>query len=148
MHICVIRPQWHDDVIEWTHFPRYWPFMRGIHRSPVNSPHKDQRRRAFMFSLICAWTNGLITNRDADNLRRHLAHYDITVTDLQTCIGLHSDQWSIDNWDCMTFAANLISNAITKHLMDFSVSSNVALHANNDVSNHRKFDGLFNSLFG
>ena len=25
----------HDDVIEWKHFPRYWPFVRGIHRSPV-----------------------------------------------------------------------------------------------------------------
>ena len=23
----------HDDVIEWNHFPRYWPFVRGIHRS-------------------------------------------------------------------------------------------------------------------
>ena len=22
--------------------PRYWPFVRGIHRSPVNSPHKGQ----------------------------------------------------------------------------------------------------------
>ena len=29
----------HDDVIEWKHFLRYWPFVRGIHRSPVNSPH-------------------------------------------------------------------------------------------------------------
>ena len=33
---------WHDDVIKWKHFPRYWPFARGIHRSPVNSPRKDQ----------------------------------------------------------------------------------------------------------
>ena len=32
----------HDDVIKWKHFPRYWPFVRGIHRSPVNSPHKGQ----------------------------------------------------------------------------------------------------------
>ena len=32
----------HDDVIKWKHFPRYWPFGRGIHRSPVNSPHRDQ----------------------------------------------------------------------------------------------------------
>ena len=23
----------HDDVIKWKHFPRHWPFMRGIHRS-------------------------------------------------------------------------------------------------------------------
>ena len=44
----------HDDVIKWKHFPRYWPFMRGIHRSPVNSPHKGQWRGAFTFSLICA----------------------------------------------------------------------------------------------
>ena len=36
-------PQWstcHDDVIKWRHFPRYWPFVRGIQRPPVNSPHK------------------------------------------------------------------------------------------------------------
>ena len=32
----------HDDVIQWKKFLRYWPFVRGIHRSPVDSPHKDQ----------------------------------------------------------------------------------------------------------
>ena len=32
----------HDDVIKWKHFLRYWPFVRGIHRSLVNSPHKGQ----------------------------------------------------------------------------------------------------------
>ena len=45
----------HDDVIQWKYFPRDWPFVRGIHRSPVNSPHKGQWRRALMFSLICVW---------------------------------------------------------------------------------------------
>ena len=44
----------HDDVIKWKLFPRYWPFVRGIHRSPANSPHKGQRRVTLMFSLICA----------------------------------------------------------------------------------------------
>ena len=44
----------HDDVIKWKHFPRYWPFVRGIHRSPVNSRHKEKWRGALMFSLICA----------------------------------------------------------------------------------------------
>ena len=57
---------WHsDDVIKWKHFSRYWPFVRGIHRSPVNSPHKGQWRGALMFSLICAWTNGWANNREA-----------------------------------------------------------------------------------
>ena len=43
------------DVIKWKHFPRYWPFVRGIHRWPVNSPHKGKWCGALMFSLICAW---------------------------------------------------------------------------------------------
>ena len=45
----------HDDVIKWKHFPRNWPFVRGIHRSPVNYPNKAQWRVALMLSLICAW---------------------------------------------------------------------------------------------
>ena len=49
-----IRRLFHDDVIKWKRFPRYWPFVREIHRSRVNSPHKSQRRGALMFSLICA----------------------------------------------------------------------------------------------
>ena len=32
--------------------------LRGIHQSPVNSPHKGREwRRALIFSLICAWMN-------------------------------------------------------------------------------------------
>ena len=60
-------------------FPRYWPFVRGIHRSPVNSPHKGQWRRSMMFSLICAWMNDWVNNREAGDLRRHRAHYDVIV---------------------------------------------------------------------
>ena len=40
----------HDDVIKWKHFPRYWPFVRGIHRRPVNSHRNGQWRGALMFS--------------------------------------------------------------------------------------------------
>ena len=69
----------HDDVIKWKHFPRYWPFERGIHRTPVNSPHKGQWRGVLMFTLICAWINGWVNNREAGDLRRHRAHYDVTV---------------------------------------------------------------------
>ena len=72
----------HDDVVKWKHFPHYWPFVRGIHRSPVNSPHKGQWRGALMFSLICAWINGSVNNREAGDLRRHHVHYDVTVMNL------------------------------------------------------------------
>ena len=74
-----IRWNWHDDVIKWKHFPRYWPFVRGIHRSPVNSPHKGQWRGALMFSLICVWINGSVNNREAGDLRCYGAHYDVIV---------------------------------------------------------------------
>ena len=43
------------------------------HRSPVNSPHKGQWTRALMFSLIWAWINGWVNNREAGDLRRHYA---------------------------------------------------------------------------
>ena len=69
----------HDDVIKWRHFPRYWSFVRGIHRSPVNSPHKGQWREVLMFSLVCVWINDWVNNREAGDLRRHRAQYDVIV---------------------------------------------------------------------
>ena len=69
----------HDDVIKWKHFPRNWPFVRGIHRSSVNSLRKGQWRGALMFSLICVWINDWVNNREAGDLRRYLAHYDVIV---------------------------------------------------------------------
>ena len=36
-------------------------------------------RGAFMFSLICAWLKGWVNNREAGDLRRHQAHYDVIV---------------------------------------------------------------------
>ena len=47
---------------------------------PVDSPHKGQWRGDLMFSLMCTWKkNGWASNRDADDLRRHGAHCDVTV---------------------------------------------------------------------
>ena len=69
----------HDDVIKWKHFSRNWPFVWGIHRSPVNSPHKGQWREALIFSLNCVWTNGWVNNREAGDLRRYRAHCDVIV---------------------------------------------------------------------
>ena len=83
----------HDDVIKWKHSPRYWPFVRGIHRSPVNSPHKDQWRGASMFPLICAWINGCVYNGGAGNLRRHRTHYNVTAMMLFQVPALTARSW-------------------------------------------------------
>ena len=50
----------------------------GIHRSPVNSPHKGQWRGALVFSLICVWIDGWVNNPETVDLRRHRANYDVT----------------------------------------------------------------------
>ena len=106
-------PSNHDDVIKWKHFPRYWPFVRGIHRSPVNSPHKGQWRGALMFSLICVWINGWVNNRKAGDLRRYRSHYDVTVMQRQWsgCKGFWlNDQCQMQlffNWVVRHFIWNL-----------------------------------------
>ena len=84
-----------DDVIKWEHFPRYWPFVRGIHRYPVNSSHTGQWRGALMFSVICAWINAWVNNRDAADLRRYRAHYDVTVMLLVYFTGAGSTLWLV-----------------------------------------------------
>ena len=79
----------HDDVMKWKHFPRYWPFVRGIHRSPANFLQKGQWRGALMFSLICAWINGWVNTRKAGDLRRHHPHYVITLMNNPTHLWWH-----------------------------------------------------------
>ena len=63
--------------------------MRGIHRSPVNSPHRGQWRGALMFSLICTWTNGSANNLDARDLRRHCSSLHCNVF----CTCPHGSVW-------------------------------------------------------
>ena len=81
-YMCHGTDSVHHDVIKWKHFPRYWPFVRVIHRWPVNSSHKGQWHGSSMFSLICAWIIGWVNNCEAGELRRHRAHYDVIVMTL------------------------------------------------------------------
>ena len=71
----------HDDVIKWKHFPRYWPFVRGIHWSRwiPRTKASDAELWALMFSLIYVWINGWVNNSEADDLRRYRGHYDVNV---------------------------------------------------------------------
>ena len=49
----------HHDVIKWKHVPRYWPFVHGIHWSPVNSPHKGQWCGAhYNVTVTTTWQHG------------------------------------------------------------------------------------------
>ena len=108
--------QVHDDVIKWKHFLRYWPFARGIHRAPVNSPHKGHWRGALMFSLICAWINGWVNTGEAGDLRCHRAHYDVIAMSKsmqlvwQSCTHLKS---TVDHPQIAGFVLNYIYSNTT-----------------------------------
>ena len=46
---------------------------------PGAFPYKGQWRGALMLSLTCAWRKGWVNNRDAADLGRYRAHYDVTI---------------------------------------------------------------------
>ena len=77
----------------------YWPFVRGVHRL--------QWRGALMFSFICAWTNGWANNGDAGDLRRHCAHYDVTVMKKKSkqikFVSVSDACWWVTRVKCMTW---------------------------------------------
>ena len=85
----------HLAVSWWRHqmetFSALLVICMGIHRSPVNSPHKGQWHGALMFSLICTRINGWVNTGEAGDLRRYRAHYDVTV--MCTCIACVTIQY-------------------------------------------------------
>ena len=58
---------YHDDVIKWNNFPRYWPFVRGIHRTKAS----DAELWWFLDLRLNKWLS--------EQSRHHRTHYDVTV---------------------------------------------------------------------
>ena len=73
----------------WRHqmetFPRYWPFVFTVHRWIPRTKASDAELCCFLWSVpwICGWAN----NREAGDLRRQRAHYDVIVMGSGTCRG-------------------------------------------------------------
>ena len=70
----------------WDYPGTWWRHQMGTFSASLaicagNSPVTE----ISMFSLICAWMNGWVNNREAGDLRRHCAHYDVTVMIISYC---------------------------------------------------------------
>ena len=91
--LVVLAPIWSqlETMMTSSYGNIFWPFVVGIHWSAVNSPHKGQCHGALMFSLIYAWTNVWVNNREYGDLKRHRAHYDVTVMQNGCKIVIHGD---------------------------------------------------------
>ena len=59
-NVCIGK---HDDVVKWKQFLCYCPFVSGIQRSPVDSPHKGHWHGALTFSLIPVRLNKRLSKR-------------------------------------------------------------------------------------
>ena len=93
LHWVIITPWWRHQMETFSTLLAIWT---GNHRSPVNSPHKGQWRGALMFSLICVWINGWVNNREAGNLRRYRAHYDVIVMTAVPVTTMLLTPWILD----------------------------------------------------
>ena len=72
---CIEKPKWlHHSNAWWRHQMEAFSALLAI-----CAPHKGQWRGALVFTLICVWINGWVNNREAGDLRRNHAHYDVTV---------------------------------------------------------------------
>ena len=95
----------------WRHqmetFPRYRPFLWGIHRNTGEFSSQRPVTQSFDFSLIYAWRNAWVNNLDASDLRRHCAHYDVTVMEicstLYKCVHYKFKEhtWRVWFWVCV-----------------------------------------------
>ena len=57
--LCFVMVRLCHRVIKWKYFPYYWPFVIGIHRSPVDSHHQGPVIWNFHVSLMFICTNYL-----------------------------------------------------------------------------------------
>ena len=103
------------------------------HRSPVNSPHKGQRSRALMVSLICAQINSWVNNRGAGDLRRHRAHYDAIVM-------IQEPHWAqlLKFWIYFVYLCNITPTGV------LSMKMNMWLDAINFLYNITPYRTVFN----
>ena len=146
-------------------FSALLPFVPGIHRSPVNSPHKGQYRGALAFSLICAWVNGRVNNREVCDFRHHRAHYDVTVMNcVETASQIYPVFYHISMAWCQTAVTQLPThcsycslalshryNGSSPHFNIHKLRSKCHLqwrhHERDGVSNHQPHDCLLKCLF-
>ena len=121
----------HDHVIKWKHLPRYWPFVRGIHRSPVNSPHKWPVTRSFDVFFDLRLYKRLSKHSWGWFLRRYHAHDDVTV---MQCVNLFdwNLEWCLPGWGGWVPICNMRQSACRcKTLTMFFFSNTMKLHFEN-----------------
>ena len=104
----------HDDVIIWKHFPRNWPFVRGILRSREFPTQRPVTWSFDVFFDLRLNKNGWVNNCEAGDLRRHRGHYDVSV------------MLSFDRWGCPVKPRSTMPLLRHSHVATYTVTMCVA----------------------
>ena len=111
----------HDDVMIWKRFSHYWPFVMGIHRSPIDAPHKTPVMLSFGVLFVVTIIHLLKSSRVSGDCRRHDANVTVTVmyrlkrkvnTVLHLIILNNGCYFADDNFECI-FLNDIFSILIT-----------------------------------
>ena len=109
-------------------------------------PAQGQWRGAMMFSLICALTNGSVNNHEANELRRHRAHYDVIV--MYNCNAdlrgwQHTSPFTAIKW------TNYNGREMNYHRREMWVSQSITVTSHDwySVPNNQQLHCWFNSFF-
>ena len=101
---CVLVRCWklhrHDDVIKWKHFSRYWPFLRGIHRSRVNSLAQRPVTRSFLVIFDLCRNKRL--SKQSHPFWRHRNGVRCIYTYIYIYIYIFIGKWTVLSWLIVT----------------------------------------------
>ena len=130
MYINLLIPWWSHQMETFSALlalcDRISPFIGEL-------PSQSQWRGALMFSLNCAGTNSWVNNRDGGDLKRHRAHYDVTIIKLlwntrsQDSRSRKTQTFPCKPLNCMVAMVRILLTVINKrHVFD-----NPNLHCRN-----------------
>ena len=95
-----------------------------------------------MFSLICAWINSWVSTREACDLRRHLAQYDVTVMKLM----FGSEGWHFRSFHCALFpTTKRYSDIFSPRLVDLQA---ITLHRIDALRSAAVFQTFSDEFYG
>ena len=93
-HRCLCNyPTGNIYLLWWRHQMETFSVLLAISAGNSPVPHKGQWRGALMFPLNCVWIIGRENNRQAGDLRRYGAHYDVIVMIIRFNINKINHGW-------------------------------------------------------
>ena len=115
----------------------------NLYRSLTNFPHKGEWRGAMIFSLICAWINGWVNNRETGDLRCHRVHYDVNAMQIRRASSGQAQRVLATRRGLLAACNQGASRRPLRPVYSLHWRQN----GRDGVSNHHPHDCLLNRLF-